>query len=96
MIDKDSTLNFTIEPLIGSPITFFRLSNVPDYPVSVNASSYDWRKTIDPEDASSQYIKLDPEFRTITDVDCDKAGYPMNGGNKFCTIYIGIECQDPT
>jgi hypothetical protein len=20
----------------------------------------------------------------------------MNGGNKFCTIYIGVECQDPT
>jgi hypothetical protein len=85
-------LNITIEPLIGSPVVLIKFSNVPDYPVSINASSYDARKTIDLEDDSSQYIKLDPEFRTITDVDCDKAGYPMNGGNKLCTIYLGIEC----
>ena len=26
------------------------------------------------------------------DVDCDKAGYPDNGGNKACTVYFAIEC----
>lgn len=28
----------------------------------------------------------------MIDVDCDKAGYPQNGGNKMCTVFIGIEC----
>ena len=96
LIDKNSTLNVTIEPLIGNPVILVKFSNVPEFPVSSNASSYDWRKSIDREDDSTQYLRIDPEFRTLTDVDCDKAGYPMNGGNKFCTIYFGVECQDPT
>jgi hypothetical protein len=92
LIEKNSTLNVTIEPLIGNPVIFVKFSNVPGFPVSSNASSYDLRKSIVPEDRSSQYLKIDPDFRTLTDVDCDKAGYPMNGGNKFCTIYMGVEC----
>jgi hypothetical protein len=96
LIDKNSTLNITIEPIIGNPVILVKFSNVPEYPISSNATSYDLRKTIDSTDASSQYVRIDPEFRTLTDVDCDKAGYPMNGGNRFCTIFIGVECQDPS
>lgn len=27
------------------------------------------------------------------DSDCDKAGYPSNGGNKFCAVYFAVECE---
>ena len=53
LIDKNSTLNVTIEPLIGNPVILVKFSNVPGFPVSSNASSYDWRKSIDPEDVST-------------------------------------------
>jgi len=28
----------------------------------------------------------------MIDIDCDKAGYPSNGGNKMCTVYFAVEC----
>lgn len=70
-----------------------KLSKTPAYPQSLDPSSYDYKK--DSEDPhTTEYIRLDLEWRQMIDVDCDKAGYPENGGNKYCTVYLAVECSD--
>lgn len=31
-------------------------------------------------------------MRRRNNIDCDKAGYALNGGNTVCAFYIGVAC----
>ena len=93
LIDQSATLNLTVRSIMGNPSIVVKLSTTPAYPTSSDPSTYDYRR--DSEDPNAvERIILDREDRQMVDVDCDKAGYPDNGGNKFCTVYFAIECPE--
>jgi len=78
---------------MGNPSIVVKLSRSPAYPQSSDPSSYDFRKeSEDPNEV--EQISLDLEKRQMIDIDCDKAGYPDNGGNKICTVYFAVECPE--
>ena len=69
-----------------------KVANSLSYPISADPSTYDVR--VDQTDSGSEYFRIDPDWRYDQDVFCDRAGYPMNGGNTFCTLYIAVECPE--
>jgi hypothetical protein len=93
LIDKNSTVNITVDALQGNPILLVKFSSTPAFPVSSDPSSYELRQDNQDDPKASEFIRVDPEWRYITDTFCDRAGYPVNGGNTFCTLYIAVECQ---
>lgn len=91
LIDKNSTLNITVEPIIGDPALLIKVSNDPAYPITADANTYHVRK--DSSETDAEFFRIDPDWRYDQDIFCDRAGYATNGGNTLCTIYISVECS---
>lgn len=90
LLDRNSTMNITVTPIIGDPAILIKMSNDPSWPVSAVPETYDVR--IDNPESAVEFFRMDPDWRYFADSLCDSAGYMLDGGNKKCTMYIAVEC----
>lgn len=91
-MDKNSTINVTVTAIKGNPVLLIKLANSPSYPMSVDPSTYDVR--VDNQNGNIDFFRLDPNWRYDQNIYCDRAGYPSDGGNTVCTMFIAVECAD--
>lgn len=92
VIDRNTAYNLTVTPVRGNPVILIKVSNSLSYPFSADPSTYDVR--VDSSETGPEYFRIDPDWRYDQDIFCDRAGYPMNGGNTLCTLYIAVECPE--
>ena len=92
ILDNTGTYNFTVIPIIGNPALLLKISDSDVYPMSSDVQSWDY-KSDNPNDEVETIISTF-DARSGKSNSCLNAGYNLNGGNRSCGLYIGVECQD--
>ncbi len=91
MLENKAIYKITVIPIIGDPTLVVRLANVPQYPVSISSSTYDFVSR-NPE-GKNETVTISYDDRTVRYSFCESGGYYKNGGDRSCGFYIGVECE---
>ena len=76
----------------GLPILMAEMREEKIRPISSQPATYDSKVSMK-EDQDYIEIVLHKDMRSRADPDCDFAGYALKaGGNRYCAIYIAVEC----
>jgi len=70
-----------------------KVSDVPVKPKSLDVNTWDFKKDNPNKDA--EILTLSMDERVNLELSCETAGYYMNGGSKYCTVYLAVECTGP-
>lgn len=94
--ENSLTLNFTLTGFTnkGKSKLMVKLKSETVYPKSSQPESFDSKKELQNEDGESVAITLHQNQRKYEDPDCDFAAYQNDGGSKYCTVFIAVECAD--